>query len=123
MRADVVVARERALAGRVVQQNGLVRPEHVSPQGLRQIGGGDGGLAQRDGHRIAVGCDLRLYAMVLAPRENEQASPGAGVLDGRTHERIDQLLQDDLARDRCRHLDHGLEVEVFDCLRDTGQRP
>ena len=60
--------------------------------------------------------------MFITSRKNQQTSLGAGVLDGRAHERVDQLLQDDLTRYRFRDLDHGPEVKVFHRLRDRRWR-
>ncbi len=56
-------------------------------------------------------------------RQDQQAALGAGLLDRGAHERVDQLFQDDLARDRLRHLDHGREVEMFDRRADRAGRP
>ena len=105
-----------------MQQNTLVSPEDVAEQGLRQICSGDAGASQIDGHVAAPGGDFGLYLIVAISRKNEQTSLGAGVLDCHAHERIDQLLEDDLARYRFRHLDHGPEVEVFHRFRDRGWR-
>ena len=59
----------------------------------------------------------------LIPRgQNQQTSLGAGLLDRGAHERVDQLFQNDLARDGLRHLDHGREVEVFDRRSDRARR-
>ena len=69
-----------------------------------------------------MGRDFGFYPMLITSRKNQQTSLGAGVLDCRAHERIDQLLQDDLARYRFRDLDHGPEVKVFHRLRDRGWR-
>ena len=83
----------------------------------RQIRGRDARLPQDDVHVIAAGCGLRLDAIVISVRKNQQTSFGAGVLDSRAHECVDQLLQDDLARHRFGDLDHGRQIEVLDgCL-------
>src|SRR5262245_6259376 len=60
--------------------------------------------------------------MVLTARKNQQASFCARVLDCRAQQRVDQLRQDDLTRNRFGHLDHSREVEVLDgCLYCRGR--
>ena len=71
---------------------------------------------------IAAGCRLRLNAIVISSRKNQETSFGARVLDGRAHQRVDQLLQHDLTRHRFGHLDHGRQIEVLDgCLDRRGR--
>ena len=62
--------------------------------------------------RIALGRDFGFYPIFITSRKHQQTSLGAGVLDGRAHERVDQLLQDDLSRYRFRDLDHCRKIEV-----------
>jgi hypothetical protein len=55
-------------------------------------------------------------------RTNQQTSLGAGLLDRGAHEHVDQSFEDDLARDRLRHLDRRREIEVFNRPRSWFQR-
>ena len=71
----------------------------------------------------AIGRGFRLDPLLIAPRERiNKTSFGAGLLERRAHERVDQLLQHDLARDGLRDLDHRREIEVFDRCRDRACR-
>ena len=79
-----------------MQHNTLVSPEDVAEQGLREIGSADAGVSQINGHRVALGGDFSLDPIFITSRENQETSLGAGVLDCRAHQRIDQLLQHDL---------------------------
>ena len=74
------------------------------------------------GHRIAAGRGFRRDPLLSPSRKNQQASLGTRVLDRCAHERVEQLLQHDLARDCLRDLDHGREVEMFDRRRDRARR-
>src|SRR3954469_14556196 len=56
--------------------------------------------------------------MFITSWQNQQTSLSAGVFDGRAHQRIDQLLEDDFTRHRFRDLDHSAEVKLFNHLRD-----
>ena len=89
---------------------------------LRQRGRGHGLVAQLHDDRVAAGRGFRRDPRLRAARKNQQAALGACLLDRGAHERVEQLLQDDLARDGLRHLDHGREVEVFDRRPDRARR-
>ena len=79
-------------------------------------------VAQLHYDRVAAGCGFRLYPLLDPSRTNQQTSLGTGVLDRGAHERVDQPFEDDLARDRLRHLDRRREIEVFDRPRTWFQR-
>ena len=74
-------------------------------------------VAQLHYDRVAAGCGFRLYPLLDPSRTNQQTSLGAGLLDRGAHEHVDQFFEDDLARDRLRHLDRRREIEVFDRAR------
>ena len=74
--------------------------EDVAENLVRQICASHSGLGQSGRHLIAVACDCRLYPKLVTLRKNQQASFGAGVFDGPAHDRVEQLLQNDLARYR-----------------------
>ena len=65
---------------------------------------------------------LPLLSDLITSRQDQQTSFGAGMLDRRAHERIDQLLKDDLTGHRLRDLDHGREIEVIDGRQYRGCR-
>ena len=70
---------------------------------------------------IAAGGRLRLDAIVLPSGKNQETSFGARVLDGRAHQRVDQLLQHDLTRYRFGHLDHGRQIEMLDWMSGSSR--
>src|SRR5258708_6779070 len=45
------------------------------------------------------------------------------MLDSGAHERVEQLVQYDLARNGLRHLEHGREIQMFDRRPDRARRP
>ena len=59
----------------------------------------------------------------LSARHDQQTTFGARLLDGGAHERVEQPVQDDLARHGLRHLDHGREIKVLDRRPDRARQP
>src|SRR5271154_4634252 len=51
--------------------------------------------------------------MSIASRENQQTSFRAGMFDRRTHQRVYQLLENDLSRNRLRDFNHRSQIEVL----------
>src|SRR6185369_16577193 len=130
MLANVLIGREWVLARDIVQQHALLGTQDVAKYGLGQICRGDVRLSQMDFHLAAAGRGCSFDPKLIALWKDQQTSFGAGMLDGRTHEGVDQLLQDDLARERFGHLHDGGQVEMLDgCLyrgagfRDRHVRP
>ena len=67
--------------------------------GLWEIGWRDGCLSNSDlGTAVARG-GLRLNLRLVAPEKEEQTPLGPCMLDRYSHELLDQLGEDDLARD------------------------
>src|SRR5262249_44907767 len=93
----------------------------VTDHRLRQVEGGDGCFAQTDRHHVPAGGCLRFDRKLVPAWEDEQPAFRARMLDGRAQQRLDQLFQDDLARDRLRDLDHRREVELVDRRADGGR--
>ena len=52
---------------------------------------------------------------------DQETSLGAGVLDGRAHEPVDELFQNHLAGECLRDFDHGREIELFDRCFDRAR--
>src|SRR5262249_14082306 len=52
---------------------------------------------------------------------NQQTPLGTGMLDGRTHELVDELFQNHLARECLRDVDHRREIELFDRCFDRAR--
>src|SRR6516162_10502860 len=72
-------------------------------------------------YMLAIGESFRFYLQRFFPRNDQETSLGAGVLDGRAQEPVDQLFQNHLAGNGLRHLDHGREVELFDRRLDRAR--
>ena len=70
-------------------------------------------------YMLATGERFRFYLQRISSRNDQEASLGAGVLDGRAQEPVDEFFENYLARERLRHLDHGREIELFDGRFDS----
>jgi len=107
-----------------MQQHAFLGAQDVAEDGLRQVGCGDARLSQMNLHPhlhiAAARRGFRFDSIVIPVRKNQHASFSAGMLDGRAHQRVDQLLQHDLARHRFGDLHHGRQVEAFDGRLDRG---
>src|SRR5579863_3189737 len=51
--------------------------------------------------------------MSIASRENQQPTFRTGMFDRRTHQRVYQLLENDLTRNRFRNLDHRSQIQAL----------
>jgi hypothetical protein len=78
-------------------------------------------VAQLHIDRVAAPCAFRLQPLLEPSRTDQQASLGPGLFDRGAHERIDQLFEDELARDRLRRLDRRIEIELFGWPRNCAQ--
>src|SRR6266852_7787024 len=67
-----------------------------------------------DPDAIATAPRFRLDLVLAAVRKNQEAAVGPGMLDGNNHQRLDQLLDDDLAGHGLRRLDDRGEIELLD---------
>src|SRR5262249_10847882 len=63
---------------------------------------------------VSTGDRFRLYLQLIASRDNQQTSLGAGMLEGRAHEFVHEFFQHHLARKRLRGFNHCCEIELFD---------
>ena len=61
--------------------------------------------------------------MLILRRHDQQTTFGPRLLDGGAQERVEQPVQDDLARHGLRQLDHGREIKVFDRRSDRARQP
>src|SRR5215510_13007800 len=62
-----------------------------------------------------------LYLQLLTSRDNQETSFGAGVLEGRAHEFVDELFQHHFAGECLRDFDHRCEIEMFDRRLDRAR--
>src|ERR1700704_3765065 len=67
-----------------------------------------------DPDAIATARRSRLDPVSAVARKEQEAAVGPGMLDGNHHQRLDQLLEHDLAGHGLRHLDDRGEIELFD---------
>src|ERR1700756_5042605 len=63
---------------------------------------------------LATGERCRFYLQHVSSRDDQEASLGAGVLDGRSQEPVDEFFENDLARKCLRGSNHCREIELFD---------
>src|SRR6201993_2969582 len=75
---------------------------------------GHGCWCQTHDNRVPAGRGLRLNSLVQTSGKNQQTSLRARVLNRSAHERVDQFLQNDLARHCLRDLDNSNQLQVFD---------
>src|SRR5262249_21982975 len=66
------------------------------------------------GYVLSTSGRFRFYLQLIDSRGNQETSLGAGLLDCRPHELVDELFQNHLAGNRLRHFDHGREIELVD---------
>src|ERR1700674_3450943 len=83
---------------------------------------GHGCLSQTHDNCVTAGCGFCLYPLLHTSLKNQQTSLSTCVLNRSTHERVDQLLQDHLARHGLRHFDNRREIKVFDPCADRASR-
>ena len=93
-----------------MQQHAFLGPQGIAKNRLRQIRGGYRRLSQIDFDLSAAGSGFSFDSILITSWQNQQTSFGAGMLDCRAHERINQLLQHDLTRHSLRDLDDGREI-------------
>jgi len=81
--------------------------------GFRKLGRRYDRLAQRDLNLAAAGRRFPPRSVARRPGKDEQATLGAGMLDGDPQQRLDELTEDDLAGHRLRGLDHRPDIKLL----------
>src|SRR5262245_9312426 len=119
--ADVGIGSKRILRRCIVENHGLLRAHCVTNQRLRQHGWSVSLLSQLHDHILSASGRFRIDVQLFTPRCNQQPSLGAGLLDRRAHELVDELFQHYLAGNGLRHIDHGREIELFDRCFDRAR--
>src|SRR6516162_10414789 len=92
-------------------------------QRLRQRGCNVQPVTQIHGYVLSTSGRFRFYLQLIASRDNQETSFGAGLLDSRPHEPVDELFQYHFAGNGLRRLDHGREIEMFDRRFDRARWP
>src|ERR1700754_3789096 len=76
---------------------------------------------------IAIATRFRFDSLLIVPLQNQETTLRTCLLQRCSHERVDQSLQDDLARHGLRDFENGGEIQLFDrCpnrARRTGRWP
>ena len=114
---DVGVVAKRRLGRGIVENEGLPRAQDMVEHRFRQRSRAYPFVAQLHNDGAGI-CGFRHDPLLDPSQTNQQTSLGAGLLDRETHESVDKLFEDELARDRLRHLDRCREIEMFGRARN-----
>ena len=98
--ANILIRRELVWGRGVIQHHTLLRADDEVEHRLREFRWRHDCLSEEHLDRIATGGGFRLDPLLNTSRKNQQTSLSTRVLNRCPHERVDQFLQDDLARDR-----------------------
>ncbi len=105
------IAPERPVDREVVEQDGLARPRHVRDDAGRRGPCDPRGRRAEHVDRPHRRCGARPRRRAVPHAGAGRTPPRAGVLDQDAHERVEQAVEDDLARDGLGGLEHRAEVE------------
>jgi hypothetical protein len=105
----------------IIEQHRLLRPEDVVEDRHGQFHATHARMAEADRDRVTAGGGFRRDPQRVHMRQQQETTLRPRVLDRKRHQRVDQLLKDDLARHRLGYFDHGGEVQVLD-RRPHGRR-
>ena len=122
LRAHVRIGGKRVRGRGIVEQHAVPRADDILDDGLGQRRRGHGLVCQTHDDGVAAGRGFRRDAQLVAARQDQQPPLSTGVLNRRTHERVEQFLEDDLAGHGLRDFEHGREVQVFDRCPDRARR-
>ena len=120
---DVRISGERGLGRGIIEDHAFPGTQDIMENGLRQRGPDHRMIVKPHEDRVAAGCGFGREPWLALAHQNEQASFGAGLLEGGAQKRIDQFDEDDLARNSLRDLYYGREVELVDRRPDRVGRP
>src|SRR5215831_13455668 len=65
-------------------------------------------------YMLATGERFRFYLQRISSWNDQETSLGAGVLDGRAQEPVDEFFENHLARQCLRSFNHRREIKMFD---------
>src|ERR1700757_3126181 len=100
-----------------------MRARSIANQRLRQRGCAVEAAPRMHGYIFSAGDCIRLYLQLITSRDNQQTSFGAGVLEGRAHEFVDELFQNHFAGERLRDFDHRGKIKMLDRCLDRARWP
>src|SRR3977135_4187767 len=98
MLTNVEILGKRVPRRGIVEYDALLGAHDVMDHRLRQRGGAQGRSPQPYHDVVGAGRGLGLDPLFTASRKNQETSLRSRVLDRGAHERVDQLVQPDFAR-------------------------
>ena len=120
LRPHILVLRVQVPYRRIIKHQTVSRPDHIMKRGLREIRGGDGCLSHSNLGAAVARSRLCLNLRIIPAQKDEQTPFGACILQRDSHELLDQLAKNNLARERLGSLDHSLQVQLPDRRADCG---
>src|SRR5262249_12779 len=115
------VRREGAFDRRIIDDDGLVRSEHVVQDRVRQIRCCRGRSYEVHGHGVSLRCRFCLDPCFLAPPDDEEPSLGASVLHGGHHQRLDPEIETFLRAAALSPMPDAREDELAVVPKDFGR--
>src|SRR5215469_18036222 len=113
---DVRVGRKRILCCGVVQNNVFPGTSNILDDRFRHSAYDH--FSPTDDDRLPVGEGFRFYSLLVPSGKHQQTSLSARVLNRCAHERVDQLFQNQLARQGLRDFDNRSEIQLLDRCSD-----
>src|SRR5260370_20450315 len=95
----ILVLRVQGRDRSIIKDHAFPSPNDVMKRGLGKIIRSDGCLSNGDLDPAVAGRGLRLDLRLIAPEKDEQTPLSPCVLNRDSHELLDQLRQDNLARE------------------------
>src|SRR5262252_8150134 len=90
-------------------------------EGLRKAEYSVGTIPQMHCYMLATGERFRFYLQRISSRNDQETSLGAGVLDGRAQEPVNEFFENHFARKCLRDFNHCREIEMFDRCFDRAR--
>ena len=97
-KTEIWIFGEEILLGRVVEDHAFLRPHDIADDAFGNRLTDRGAVMQDD--LLAIRPRLSLNAIITLVWQDQQATIGAGILQGYRHEPLDQLRQQHFARQR-----------------------
>lgn len=111
---EVTVRTELVVARRVVQDDVLGGPDYIVENRYRQAVRFNRQILQADVDHVSRSDRLRLDTHGGFTADNQETALSAHLRDGGAHDRVDEIVEDDLTRNRLRYLDDRPEIEMLD---------
>src|SRR5882724_3083386 len=112
--AQVFIFGKHALSAGVIEDHLALRADDLLKDQQGQFRRRHRRFDKTDPDAIATARRSRLDPVLAAARKEQEAAVGPGMLNGYHHQRLDQLLEHDLAGHGLRHLDDRGEIKLLD---------